>query len=70
MIKLYANIEKLKATMLRFGMSEAAGQLLDFARGFSQVSGLVDFIDIGDGREQADHQIKGKILHHKLLCLY
>jgi len=70
MIKLYANVEKLKAAMLRSGMNEAAGQLLDFTRGFSQVGGLVDFIDIGDGREQADHQIKGKILHDRIPCLY
>jgi hypothetical protein len=66
MIKLYANIQKLTAAMLHYGMTEASGQLRDFSRGFSQVGGLVDFIDVGDGREQADHQIKGKILRREI----
>jgi hypothetical protein len=53
-------------------MNDAAGQLLDFTRGFSQVGGLSDFIDVGSGKDQADHQIKGKeiIYHLQRLFIY
>ena len=67
MIKLYANIDKLQAAMKRSGMHKPADHLRDFCRGFSQVGGWAEFIDVGDGNGQADHQIKGKTLFTEIL---
>lgn len=59
LIKLYANIDKLKLTMHSHNMHEAANSLRDFSRGFCQMGGLTEFTDVGEGDDQADHQIKG-----------
>lgn len=58
-IKLYANIDSLKHTMLNHGMREHASSLRDFCKGFCQMGGMTEFIDVGGGADQADHQIKG-----------
>ncbi|KAI9698617.1 MAG: hypothetical protein M1820_007416 [Bogoriella megaspora] len=60
LIKLYANVDKLGDAMLRHGMHEASNRLRDFCRGFCQTGGLSEFIDVGDGDDRADHQIKGE----------
>jgi hypothetical protein len=59
-LKLYANVDKLGAAMSQNGMHESSNCLRDFCRGFSQTGGLSEFIDVGDGDDRADHQIKGK----------
>lgn len=59
-LKLYANVDKLREAMFRHGMEEASNLLRDFCRGFCQTGGLSEFIDVGDGKDRADHQIKGE----------
>ncbi|KAF2755264.1 hypothetical protein EJ05DRAFT_519967 [Pseudovirgaria hyperparasitica] len=63
-IKLYANLQGLKHTIARVGLTEASANLEDFARGFNQTNALVDFIDVGHGREQVDFRIRGLLDHH------
>ncbi|KFY99451.1 hypothetical protein V500_01372 [Pseudogymnoascus sp. VKM F-4518 (FW-2643)] len=64
-LKLYANVDKLGGAMFRNGMHEASNLLRDFCRGFCQTGGLSEFIDVGDGKDRADHQIKGVLEHFK-----
>jgi hypothetical protein len=45
--------------MVNHGMHEHANNLRDFCRGFCQMGGLSEFVDVGGGDDQADHQIKG-----------
>lgn len=59
-LKLYANVDKLGEAMFKHGMEEASNLLRDFCRGFCQTGGLSEFIDVGDGKDRADHQIKGE----------
>ncbi|KAL5379282.1 hypothetical protein DPSP01_008555 [Paraphaeosphaeria sporulosa] len=63
LLKLYANVDKLGDVMSRCGMYEASNRLRDFCRGFCQTGGLSEFIDVGDGDDRADHQIKGVLQH-------
>jgi hypothetical protein len=70
-VKLYANVDKLAAAMSRNGMHAGSNCLRDFCRGFCQTGGLSEFIDVGDGDDRADHQIKGKktlMPHHPRWC--
>jgi len=46
-------------------MPECANHLRDFCRGFSQMGGLTEFIDVGNGDGRADHQIKRKLRYLK-----
>jgi hypothetical protein len=62
LLKLYANVDRLGHAMSQHGMHEGSKCLRDFCRGFCQTGGLSDFIDVGDGDDRADHQIKGKTL--------
>ncbi|OBT40544.1 hypothetical protein VE00_08996 [Pseudogymnoascus sp. WSF 3629] len=64
-LKLYANVDKLREAMFRHGIEEASNLLRDFCRGFCQTGGLSEFIDVGDGKDRADHQIKGVLEHFK-----
>lgn len=64
-LKLYANVDKLGEAMYKHGMQEASNLLRDFCRGFCQTGGLSEFIDVGDGKDRADHQIKGVLEHFK-----
>lgn len=60
MVKAYANIDGLSTALRRAGMLEAADRLPLFALGFSQADSLFDFVAVGNGKERADHKIRGK----------
>lgn len=60
LIKLYADIDGVRQTMQDYGMYDVADKLRDFFKGFCQMGGLTDVIDVGGGAGQADHQIEGK----------
>lgn len=62
-LKLYANVDKLGNAMRQNGLHDVSNQLRDFCRGFCQTGGLSEFIDVGDGDDRADHQIKGRNAH-------
>jgi len=45
--------------MRRDGSLETESILKDFSLGFTQGAASFDFVDIGYGKERADHKIKG-----------
>jgi hypothetical protein len=57
--RVYANMYGMRGHLSRSGCPRSAASLPKFAVGFSQRSGLFDFIDVGTEKEAADHKIKG-----------
>jgi len=59
MIRIYVNLEGLKQTYANRGLYAEEVTLREFANGFTQNQPLFDFVDVGYGKERADHKIKG-----------
>lgn len=58
-IRVYANIEGLLKKYAYIGFTEEERALRQFAAGFTQSQPLFDYVDAGQGKERADHKIKG-----------
>ncbi|KAI4272091.1 MAG: hypothetical protein LQ337_005551 [Flavoplaca oasis] len=63
-VRAYASFGGLaRACVIKAGMKETAS-FGRFANGFNGRGALFDFVDVGCGKERADHKIKGKRSHH------
>lgn len=60
-IRVYANIEGLLKKYAYIGFTEEERNLRQFVAGFTQSQPLFDFVDAGQGKERADHKIKGML---------
>jgi len=60
LVKAFANLEGLAFALVRDGRLKDAGQLRAFVTGFSSRLAFFDFVDVGVGKERADHKIRGK----------
>ena len=49
--------------MADHGMLDVSDKLRDFIRGFNQMGGLTEFIDVGYGKERVDKQLVGTICY-------
>ncbi|KAH8200805.1 hypothetical protein TruAng_005042 [Truncatella angustata] len=58
LVRAFADVRKLGKALVRGGRLQNAEQLKEFAAGFSNRQALFDFIDIGTGKERADHKIR------------
>jgi len=58
-VRIYVNLEGLKQTYISRGLYAEEVTLREFATGFTQNQPLFDFVDVGYGKERADHKIKG-----------
>jgi len=59
MVQIYANFEGLSRKLAQVGILKSPGELQAFARGFNYAHALINFNDVGSGKERADHKIKG-----------
>lgn len=59
MVHIYANLEGLSRKLASVGIIKSPQELHVFARAFSLHQPLFNFIDVGSGKERADHKIKG-----------
>lgn len=58
LVKAFANLEGLAFALVRDGRLKDAGQLRAFVTGFSSRLAFFDFVDVGVGKERADHKIR------------
>ncbi|KAL1632336.1 hypothetical protein SLS56_003751 [Neofusicoccum ribis] len=58
MVHIYANLEGLSRKLASVGIIRSPAELQVFARAFSLHQPLFNFIDVGSGKERADHKIK------------
>ncbi|OCL02108.1 hypothetical protein AOQ84DRAFT_424365, partial [Glonium stellatum] len=58
LVKAFANLEGLAMALVRDGRLKDAGQLRAFVTGFSSRLAFFDFVDVGVGKERADHKIR------------
>lgn len=59
MVHIYANLEGLSRKLASVGILKSPQELHIFARAFTLHQPLFNFIDVGSGKERADHKIKG-----------
>ena len=60
MVQIYANFEGLGRKLSSVGIIKTPQDLHAFARSFSLNQPLFSFVDVGSGKERADHKIKGE----------
>jgi hypothetical protein len=58
-IKAYANLYGLAQACVRDKKVPSAQTIVDFWCGFSRRFPLVDFVDVGAGKEEADNKLRG-----------
>ncbi|GME28192.1 putative ccch zinc finger protein [Neofusicoccum parvum] len=64
--RVYANAKGLAETCVRAGITTKAADMQDFMVGFTGAKFLMDFVDVGSGKDRADE----KIVEHLKLNLY
>jgi hypothetical protein len=64
MVKAYANLSGLAQACVRDRKLSSIGDMTQFWIGFTRRYPLVDFVDVGSGKEEADNKLRGKISHH------
>ena len=60
MVQVYLSLEKLAMKLAQVGLLRSHSELRTFAQRFSVNQPLFSIIDVGQGKERADHKIKGK----------
>jgi len=60
MVKAYANLSGLAQACVRDRKISSVSDMVQFWIGFSRRHPLVDFVDVGSGKEEADNKIRGK----------
>jgi hypothetical protein len=60
LVKAFANLEGLAIALVRDGRLKDVSQLRAFVTGFSSRRAFFDFVDVGAGKERADHKIRGR----------
>lgn len=67
-VNIYANFEDLSRKLTHVGILSSPSDLHAFARALSINQPLFNFVDIGRGKERADHKIKGASWTHYSLA--
>jgi hypothetical protein len=60
MVQVYLSLDKLAQKLSQVGLLRTPQELRTFAQHFSVNQPLFSIIDVGQGKERADHKIKGK----------
>lgn len=61
MVQFYVSLDKLGFKLQQVGLLRYAQELRTFAQRFSINQSLFNIIDVGQGKERADHKIKGAL---------
>lgn len=59
MVQIYANFDGLAKKLHSLNIIRSPGEFHAFAKAFNLSQGLFNLIDVGSGKERADHKIKG-----------
>jgi hypothetical protein len=59
MVQIYLSLDKLATKLAQVGFLRSPSELRMFAQRFSVNQPLFSIIDVGQGKERADHKIKG-----------
>ena len=59
MAQIYLSLDKLAFKLQQVGLLRHPQELRSFAQRFSVNQSLFSIIDVGQGKERADHKIKG-----------
>lgn len=59
MLHMYANLGGLSGLYTRSGIITSPAQLFVFARGFNSSQDMFNLVDVGTGKEGADHKVRG-----------
>lgn len=62
MVQIYVSLDKLAQKLASVGLIEKPSDLRTFAQCFSLNQSLFSIVDVGHGKERADHKIKGMCL--------
>ena len=68
-VRAYANLKGLQSACVQNAWMKVGSSLKCFGQGFTQRRALFDFVDVGAGKERADHKIKGGALRFVLYTL-
>jgi hypothetical protein len=60
MVKAFANLSGLAQACVRDRKLSSVGDMTQFWIGFTRRYPLVDFVDVGSGKEEADNKLRGK----------
>jgi hypothetical protein len=59
-VKAYANVEGLAQALVSDGKLGDKGQMRAFVAEFTNRLPICEFVDVGHGKERADHKVKGE----------
>lgn len=59
MVQIYLSLDKLAQKLASVNLIQKPLDLRTFAQGFSLNQSLFTIVDVGQGKERADHKIKG-----------
>jgi hypothetical protein len=62
MVQVYLSLDKLAQKLASVGLLQKPQDLRTFAQGFSLNQSLFTIVDVGHGKERADHKIKGNLV--------
>ena len=65
-VRAYANVRGLGKACVKNDLMRPTADLGLFANGFTGRHPLFDFVDVGVGKERADHKIRGTFTHQRL----
>jgi hypothetical protein len=60
MVQIFYNMEGLSHKLRSSGIFKNPNEMAPFARAFSLNKSLFSFIDVGSGKERADHKVRGE----------
>ena len=66
--RVFCNLQGVRYALEKYGEPQAAAHLTSFVHGFNQSHGRFMMVDVGPGKELADHKIRGNFLS-SLNCL-
>lgn len=69
-VQIYANVSGLARTLVRNGVIGSPADLYGFISGFNFSQTFFNFIDVGYGKERADHKIKGTFTAQTTVKIY
>lgn len=64
MVQIYLSLEKLAIKLAQVGLLRTQQDMRIFAQRFSVNQPLFNIVDVGHGKERADHKIKGNALSY------
>jgi hypothetical protein len=59
MVQIFYNMEGLSHKLRSLGIFKNTNEMAPFARAFSLNKALFNFVDVGSGKERADHKVRG-----------